>query len=371
MAKVSFENIRVSAMVTTIGDQKLEIDEEKETFGFDDKTLRRLKKTIGLGSRHVASDGTCTSDLCYQSARRILDHAGVDRDAIEGVLLVTQSPDYRAPSTAIILQDRLGLTQNVVAYDINLGCSGFVFGLFTAHSFIQSGLNKVLLLVGDVNRYFTARDKTLTPLMGDAGSAILIERGGGEKSHFVLHSDGSGSQHLIIPAGGAREECSPESLKFILRKDGGLRRDCDLYMNGGEVFNFAVRTVPPLLEELFEFGEFSKDETDYFVLHQANRYILKNIAAKLNVTADRLPMETATIYGNQNGASIPGTINAFLSEEYSQKRLRSVFSGFGIGLSWGACSVITDQIYAPQVEAYRPEHRSYSLPPNAEPADEG
>jgi 3-oxoacyl-[acyl-carrier-protein] synthase-3 len=123
-------------------------------------------------------------------------------------------------------------------------------------------------------------------------------------------------------------------------------------MNGGEVFNFAVRTVPPLMEELFEYGSFSKDETDYFVLHQANKYILKNIARKLGVTEDRLPMETATIYGNQNSASIPGTINAFLSEQYSQKRLRSVFSGFGIGLSWGACSVITDQVYAPHVETY-------------------
>jgi 3-oxoacyl-[acyl-carrier-protein] synthase-3 len=352
MAKVSFNDVTISAIVTTIGNHKVDIEDEQNKYGFDDKTLNRLKKTIGFGSRYIVGDGICASDLCCQSAVTLFDNIDLKKDEIDGLIFVTQSPDYRAPSTAIIMQDRLGLSIDTVAYDINLGCSGFVYGLFNGFAFINCGFRKVLLLVGDVSNYFTKKDKTFTPLMGDAGSAVLIEKGGGNKSCFVLHSNGSGYKHLIIPAGGARMECSEETLKLVERDDGSLRRECDLYMNGAEVFNFAVKTVPGLIEELFESSNISKNEVDYFVLHQANYYILKNIASKLGVSENKVPMETAKVYGNQNSASIPGTINGYLSNEYSEKLLRSVFAGFGIGLSWAACYVTTDNIFAPVVRKF-------------------
>jgi len=352
MPQVKFNNIKISAMVTTVGDQKINIDDQKEQFDYDDRSLKRVKKTIGLESRYIASDDVTAVDLCEHSANEVFNHNEKFKEDIEALILVTQSPDYKAPSSAIILQNRLGLSKNLVAYDVNLGCSGFIVGLFQAFSMVNSGLKKVLLCVGDVNRYFAGKkDKNLTPLMGDAGSAIIIEQGGGFDSFFSLYSDGGGYQHLIVPAGGAKVPSSDDTRETTLREDGSYRSDENLYMDGKEIFNFAVKTVPPLIDEVLELSSHTKDDIDYFVLHQANKYILQNIARKLEVK-EKVPMETGVIYGNQNSASIPGTINGFLSDEFSTQDLDVVFAGFGIGLSWGSVKTKCDKIYAPKVKVY-------------------
>ena len=350
MAKLHFEDVCIKAIVTTVGDKKIKIEEEARNFGYDEKMVKRLKKRMGFNSRYVVSDKVCTSDLCCQSAEKIFEK--FEKDKVEALIFVTQTPDYKAPSTAIIMQDRLGLNRDIVAYDINLGCSGFINGLLNAYSFINSGLNSVLLCVGDIASNFSYyKDKNLTPLMGDAGSAILIEKGSGE-SDFLLFSDGSGYKHLIIPEGSCRNPFNENSLKAKEFEDG-TRRGVDMYMNGGEIFNFTLKVVPNMFEELLEFSKTSKEELDYFVLHQANRYILQNIAKKLELSEDKLPMDTMTIYGNQNSASVPGTINGFLSDEFSTKRLKVLFAGFGIGLSWGACIVDIDKIYAPEIQIWQ------------------
>lgn len=356
MPKLQFENIAITAMVTTVGDQKIELKDEKERFGFDDDSLSRIQRSIGLESRYIASDGVCASDLCVQSAENIFANTQIKKEEIDALLFVTQSPDYKAPSTAIIMQDRLGLSRDCAAFDINLGCSGFIYGLFSAYSYINAGMQRVLLCVGDVNSSFAGeKDRILTPLMGDAGSAIIIEKKSAPKSYFSLYSDGSGYKHLIIPAGGARVPSTEETGRISLREDGGVRSDENLYMNGKEIFNFAIKTVPPLLKELLEFAQKESDAIDYFILHQANPYILKTIASRLKVEKGKVPLQTGKIYGNQNAASIPGTINGFLSSEFSSKKLTLAFAGFGIGLSWGAALVQTDAIYAPQTQLYKKE----------------
>ena len=350
MAKLHFEEICIKAIVTTVGDKKIIIEEEAENYGYDEKMVKRLKKRMGFNSRYVVSDKVCTSDLCCQSAEKIFEK--FEKDKVGALIFVTQTPDFKAPSTAIIMQDRLGLNRDIVAYDINLGCSGFINGLLNAYSLINSGLNSVLLCVGDVASSFSYyKDKNLTPLMGDAGSAILIEKGAGE-GDFLLFSDGSGYKHLIIPEGGCRNPFNENSLKAKEFEDG-TRRGIDMYMNGGEIFNFTLKVVPNMFEELLEFSKTSKEKVDYFVLHQANKYILQNIAKKLELSEDRLPMDTMTIYGNQNSASVPGTINGFLSDEFGAKRLKVLFAGFGIGLSWGACIVDIDKIYAPEIQIWQ------------------
>lgn len=357
MPRLEFNDIAVTAVVTTVGDRCIPIDEEKEWFGFDDISLNRLKQSIGLQTRYIASEGITASDLCIQSAETIFKDQGIDPQSIDALVFVTQSPDYKAPSTAIIMQNRLGMGTDTCAFDINLGCSGFVYGLMSAYSYINSGMNRVLLCVGDVNRHFAGeKDKVFTPLMGDAGSAVLIERKPGTKAFFTLYSDGSGYEHLIIPSGGARHPTTPESLIPKLREDGAIRRDEDLRMNGKEVFNFAVKTVPPLVDEILKFAGKTAEEIDYFVLHQANRYILQTISRKLGLTAERLPLETGVIYGNQNAASIPGTINGFLSDPFQTRKLQLIVAGFGIGLSWGAAYIETDCIFAPPTQIYKASH---------------
>lgn len=353
MSHISFTNIAITAMVTTVGNQIIALEDEKERFGFDDETVARLQKTIGLKTRYIAEEGVCTSDLCVQSAHNIFNHTTIQKDEIEALIFVTQSADYKAPSTAIIMQDRLGLPKSCAAFDINLGCSGFIYGLFTAFSYVNSGMKKVLLCVGDVNRHFAGeQDKILTPLMGDAGSAIIIEQIPSPQSFFALYSDGSGYQHLIIPKGGLRVPSSAQSRIPTSREDGSIRSDEDLFMDGKEVFNFAIKTVPPLIKELLEYAGYENDAIDYFVLHQANPYILKTIASRLKVSPDKIPLETGQIYGNQNSASIPGTINGFLSEPFQKSHLTIAMAGFGIGLSWGGAILQTHAIYAPKTLLY-------------------
>jgi len=354
MAKLHFENIKISAMVTTTGDKKITIEEEAKNYGYDEKMLKRLKKRMGFNSRYVVSnENICTSDLCVESANKIFEK--FDKNDIEALLFVTQTPDYKAPSTAIIMQDRLGLSKDVIAYDINLGCSGFINGLFTAYSLINSGVKKVLLCVGDTaSKFAYYKDSNLTPLMGDAGSAILIEKADGFNADFVLHSDGSGYKYLIIPDGGCRNPFSISSLKEE-KTESGIRRRVDMFMDGGEIFNFTIKVVPKMFDELFEFSGNKKDNIDYFLLHQANKYILQNIAKRLDIDENRLPTRTVTTYGNQNSASIPGTFNAFLSEEDFSNPKKIIFAGFGIGLSWGACIVDIKDIYAPKIQTYKGE----------------
>ena len=352
MARLKFSDIKISAIVTTIGDKEVKIEEEAKNFGYDEKTLKRLKKTIGFNSRYIVSKkDICTSDLCIQSAEKIFEK--FDKSEVEALIFVTQTPDYLAPSTAIIMQDRLNLSKDIIAYDINLGCSGFIFGLLNAYSLIDSGLKKVLLCVGDISSQFSYyKDKNLTPLMGDAGSAILIEKKEGFSAHFVLHSDGSGYKYLIIPDGGCRSPFNENSLKEEIT-ESGIRRRVDLYMDGKAIFNFTIKVVPKMFDELFEFSNIKKDEIDYFLLHQANKYILQNIAKRLNIDTSKMPMDTVTTYGNQNSASIPGTFNAFLDDKNFKENKKVLFAGFGIGLSWGACIVDIKDIYAPKIQIYK------------------
>jgi len=357
MARLCFNTPRITAISTTVGNNRVSIEEEQEKFNLDDGSLKRLKKTIGLKYRCIVDKGTCTSDLCFQSARKIFNSGIVKAQEIESLIFVSQTPDYKAPSTSIILQNKLGIPTDAIAFDINLGCSGFIYGLMNAFSLVESGLKNCLLLVGDISSEFSGKnDKTFTPLMGDAGSAILIDNQNNQKSYFILGSDGSGFDNLIIPGGGSREPFNYDSLSEKKGADGVYRRDIDMFMNGGNVFNFTIKVVPNLIDEIIRYANVDKSELDYFVLHQANGYILTNIAKRIGVSEDKLPNKTQSDYGNQNSASIPGTINAYLPDKYSSGKLLSLFAGFGIGLSWGACITNTDNIYCPSVERFNDEN---------------
>jgi len=347
--KTIFTKGKIKAVVTTVGENEILIDDEMEKFGYDEKSLKRLKKSAKLHSRYIAKEGICTSDLCVNSAEYLFNNYDIKREDIDGLIFVTQSPDYKMPSTAIIMQDRLKLPITTIAFDVNLGCSGFVYGLYMAHSFINSGAKNILVALGDVNRYFCGEeDKIITPLMGDAGSVVLISNEE-NKSYFSLYSDGSGYEHLIVPAGGCRNSLNENTNKATLREDGGIRSDENLYMNGREIFNFAIKRVPLLIEEILDFSNTDKENIDYFLLHQANAYILQNIQRKLGVTPDKVPSKSVEIYGNQNSASISGIINGFLNEEVQNQKLEIVCAGFGIGLSWGGFKTTIENIFAPKI----------------------
>lgn len=342
-AQLIFTKPVLRGLVTTVGSVVKKFTDDAKSYNLSEKDAIRLSKSLGLNERRVvASKDTTTSDLCVQSAQHLFDGLGITPNSVSGIIFVTQSPDYAAPSTAMSIQDRLGMSVNSMAFDMHLGCSGFVYGMSVAYSLVESGLSRVLLCVGDVASSFTPdNDHTITPIMGDAGSAILIERGN-STSFFQLYSDGSGARALYIPNSGCRINKEDQDL-------GGVMR-----MNGAQVFNFTLQRVPSMIDSILNFSNSTPNDVDYFILHQPNKYILNNIQKRLSVSDDKFPKQTQSIFGNQNSASIPGTISGFLSAQYSNTRLKSLFAGFGIGLSWASCVIETDHIFSPEFLIERP-----------------
>jgi 3-oxoacyl-[acyl-carrier-protein] synthase-3 len=345
MPKCSINKVRIGGIVTCVPSTEKCIDDEIDTlFGGNEKQLARLKKTIGLDRRRVVEAGTTAADLCYDAAMRLLERADVALGSIDAVICITQTPDYPQPCNAAVLHGRLGLPTSCAALDVNLGCSGYVYGLWLAHMMVSTGgCGRVLLLAGDtISRLVHPKDRAVVPLFGDGGSATLVEKSeSGGPAWFSLETDGAGFDKLIVPAGGHRCPLSEETKGEVRDEGGNVRTPEHLYMDGAEIFNFSISTEPKSVQELVEYAGLEMDALDYFVFHQANRYILSNIAKRLNIDPAKVPMRTVERYGNQSSASIPSAMCGELQEVLtggSSQRL--LLSGFGVGLSWA--TVILD-----------------------------
>ncbi|MDR0520107.1 MAG: ketoacyl-ACP synthase III [Clostridiales Family XIII bacterium] len=303
---------------------------------FDAETIGKVVGPVGTETLYFAADGQTASDLCFAAAERLISSAGIAKDEIDGVIFVSQTPDYRTPATACMLQDRLGLPRTAVAMDLNFGCSGFVYGAFTAASFVESGAcSKLLVLNGDtLRRHTSLQDKGMAFILSDAGSAVLIEASdSAEPMTFSMNTDGSGYGTLIIPAGGERLPKSEKTSERRLDGDGSARSDEDFYMDGMGVFTFAVREVPLLIDGLASLHGIAKDGVDDFLFHQANAYMLKFIAKRAGIPMDKVHVNIGR-YGNTNGSTIPFLLADFAAGGEQAGR-NVIMAGFGVGLSWG------------------------------------
>ena len=340
MAKSTFNRIQIGGVVTCVPPLEKCIDDEVELFGGNLKQIARLKKTIGLDRRRVVEAGTTAGDLCYAAAQRLMVARALGPEEIDAVICVTQTPDYSQPCNAAVLHGRLGLPKTCAALDVNLGCSGYVYGLWLAHMMVSAGgCERVLLLAGDtISQVVHPKDRSVAPLFGDGGSATVVERSECESSAwFSLETDGKGFDKLIVPAGGARCQSSAQTRAAVMDEAGNVRSPENLFMDGAEVFNFSIVEEPKAVRDLAKYAGLELDAVDYFVFHQANRYILSNIAKRLKLDPAKVPMRTVERYGNQSSASIPtalcSELQAVLTEGDSH---RVLLSGFGVGLSWAS-----------------------------------
>jgi 3-oxoacyl-[acyl-carrier-protein] synthase-3 len=294
----------------------------------------RLVRNIGIERRRICADWQCFSDLALEATERLLEDLKWERNEVDALIVVTQSPDYLIPSTAIILQDRLKLSSGTIAYDVNLGCSAYPFGLHLVGSMIASGtVRKALLLVGD--KCATVRD----PLFSDAGTVTALEYDESAKPMFFdLNSDGSGHRAIMLPVGGHREPFAPHHGVPYRDEHGQFRAQTDLVLDGPAVLSFSTQRVPPAVERTLAHAGIGLDDIDFFVFHQANRMINETIRKKLRLPENRVP-STLKEFGNTSGASLPVTITACLREALAEGRKRLLLGGFGIGLSWGTCIV--------------------------------
>ena len=342
MAQSRIEGVHISGVTSVVPSGIKRIEEETSLFGKDSARINRLKKDIGMNKRHITVKDECASDLCEHAAKFLLSKLGYDPLTIDCLLLVTQTPDYFIPASSYILHGRLGLTKNCAAFDVNLGCSGYVYGLWLSSMMISSGsCKRVLLLAGDtLSRCVSPYDRGVAALFGDAGSATIIENGSGNhKINFVFHSDGKGYNHLIIPAGAFRNRHSIETARITKRENGNIRSEEHLYMNGAEIFSFSISEVPPLIDEVLTLSGWVKEDVNYFIFHQANKFIVQNIARKLKIPCKKAPYNVFEEYGNQSSVSIPVTICENLFSTIQNKSMKVILTGFGTGLSWAACAL--------------------------------
>lgn len=339
MAILKFSNIGISALAACVPSRV--IDNYKYTEFFPEEDVRKVVDKIGIFERRFVDDKTCASDLCFAAAERLFADNNINREEIDLVVFISQTPDYRMPATSILLQDRLGLPNSTIAFDVNLGCSGFIYGLSIVYSFMaQSGLRKALLLDGETrSKVYSPKDRTSAFIFGDAGVAALIERN--EKfgdSQFSLNSDGSRGELIMIPGGGYRNMSSDETLRErVVDEYGNIRSDEQGYMKGGDVFNFVISEIPKDIKRLFAEAQCDIADVDYYIFHQANSFINNYIAKKMKLDRDRMP-STIGKYGNTSSVSVPLTIASELKDKLCGEH-RLMLSAFGVGMAWATAIV--------------------------------
>lgn len=336
MAVLKYHNVGITAMAACVP-QNVVHNRDLEAI-MPAEEVEKVIESVGIHERRVCDDDTFASDLCYKAAKKLLEDNSIDPESIDMLLFMSQGADYRIPATACILQQRLGLSKNCAAMDLSLGCSGYVYALSTAMAYASvPGINRVLLLDGEAfSKIVDPRDKVNAPLYGDAGTATLVEKGEFGESVFILHTDGSGEEAVKIPA-GMRNRLTPEALAVTEREDGNFRSDVEVYMDGMDVFNFAIKVVPKDIKAMMAETGTTIDDIDYLVFHQSNKFMTQFFVKKLKADPAKVPYCIGR-FGNTSSASVPLTIVSELQGKLDAGA-RVVMCGFGAGLSWGTASV--------------------------------
>ena len=302
---------------------------------FPEWSVEKVANKIGISERHICAPDEFSSDMAIKSGERLFSDYKIDRSTIDFIMLCTQSPDYFLPTTACIVQDRLGLPTNIGAFDFNLGCSGYIYGLAMAKSLIVSGIAKNILLFTSESytKFIHDGDKGNRSIFGDAASATLISTEGFARiDHFDLGTDGRGSENLIVRNGGLRNRKTGDpgtSDEF-----GNIISSDHLYMNGGEIFNFTLDAVPGLMANVLIKNKLEKEDIDLFVFHQANRYMLNHLRKKLLIDEDRFYYFIDKV-GNTVSSTIPIALFEAMKENRIHEGSNVLLAGFGVGYSWG------------------------------------
>lgn len=321
---------RIAGLVSCVPPRIIDNAFFEEQFG---ESVADVTKMTGVQTRHRAEPDVTTSDLCEAAAERLLDGLGWERDSVDALIFVTQSPDYRLPATACVVHGRMKLRIGAIAFDVNLGCSGYPYALWLGMMMIQTGAAKrVLLAVGDTSgKTIDPTDRSTALLFGDAGTVTALEASDdGDRATFVLGTDGGGAKNLIVPNGAFR----------VHEAEGAWEgRDLDrLYMDGGEIFTFTLKSVPTLINEAIEASGVSKEDHGLFLLHQANTFMINHIAKKAKLPKDKVPINMDR-YGNTSSATIPLLMTTDAAEALRAGPVRLGLFGFGVGYSWASASL--------------------------------
>ncbi|MDP4180459.1 MAG: ketoacyl-ACP synthase III [Bacillota bacterium] len=331
MATGILRDVEIKVIACAVPDNIKKSKDYTEVFG--EESVQKFINMTGIKTRHVALDEQCASDLCYVAAKSLMEKLNWEPSSIDALIMITQTPDYAVPATACVLQHRLGLSEDCIAFDINLGCSAYVYGVWQAATIISTqDLNRVLLLVGDTSNFgINPYDSATAMVFGDGGTATALEKTKGKELKYFLKTNGNKFKSIIVPAGHARSRSRINNAP-----------DYDLSMDGSEIFTFAITDVPRSIKSFMKQYDIGVNDVDMYVFHQANLFILKHVSKKLGI-----PMEKVAVsidrYGNTSGESIPLTLVDALGEDKSSETIRLFLCGFGVGLSWGGIYLELDK----------------------------
>lgn len=391
MAFSIFNNVAVTATSTVVPATSLCLEDELAYYGDDAEKAKRLASLSGLSTRRIAPEGVTASDLCLQAAQNLLARTGTDKAEIAALIFVSHSPDYLLPASAAILQHRLGLSADCATMDMNVGCAGFVKGLWISAGLVASGAcSKVLLLVGDTpNRFLNPANRVTSPVFGDAGTATLLEYKKDTSSmSFLLGSDGGKHEALVIPGGGSRipqrsdEDANAAFNRKVLDTKGNpwtLGGYGQIWMDGMGIYSFGVSVIPPHIRRHMALINQEISSLDALLLHQANKIIIEGIAKKVGMDLQKTPSRVLGKYGNLGSSSIPAVIgDTFAHSEVEENSSRAdmkgnsfgtdsdvgfepppalqrdkvMLCGFGAGLAWGSCFLSLRQTLVLGVQNY-------------------
>jgi 3-oxoacyl-[acyl-carrier-protein] synthase III len=335
----TFRRKRISGLLAVVPAHEQSFLEDMKNFNFPEARSRKLMEVMGYDKHRLVEPGVCVSDLAVFGLQHLFDCGLLQREEIDALILITQSPDHFMPPTSNIIQGRLNLKHDLFCLDISQGCAGFVIGLIQSFLLLeQDSIRKVVLINADVlSRKTSPKDRNSYPLVGDAASITIIERDTADTViHANLKMNGTRNEALMIPAGGFRLPCSPETAVLEDVGDNNLRAKDHLRMDGSLVFNFVQVEVPPMIESLLAFAGASMETVDWFLCHQPNRFMLQKLADKMKVPHAKMPMNVVEHFGNSSGVTIPIAIAFNFHDTLPSRQYVMCLAGFGVGLTWSS-----------------------------------
>ncbi|MBQ9312826.1 MAG: ketoacyl-ACP synthase III [Bacteroidales bacterium] len=334
-----FKHKKISGILTILPHKSVTFEDEMANFNFSPAKSMKLKIAMGYKEHRLAEIGQTSVDFCIYGLQYLFDSGLLSKEDIDAILFVSQSPDYFMPASSNIIQGHFGIKQDCLCMDINQGCAGFEVGLIQSFMLLeQPSINKVILLNADVlSPKVSPKDRNSRPLTGDAAAITIVEKCEEENTIYAnIKMDGTGALVLNIPAGGFRLPSSPETA--IMEEDaaGNFRSKDNLVMQGDEVFNFVQREVPPMIEHLYKQSGVNREDVDWYMFHQPNKFMLNKLADKLGVPREKMPANIVENFGNASGVTVPTCISYNLGEQLCNQEMLLCMAGFGVGLTWSS-----------------------------------
>ena len=335
----SFKHKRISGILTILPKKAVKFEDEMANYSFSPAKCMKLKLAMGYNEHRIAEPSQCSSDFCKFGLQYLFDNKLLCKDDIDALLFVSQTADYYMPPTSNLIHGHFGLKQDCLCMDINQGCAGFELGLIQAFMLLeQPAVNKVVLMNADVlSPKVSDQDRNSKPLIGDAAAITIVEKCEEENPIYAnIKMDGTGAMVLNIPAGGFRMPSTPETAVMEQDAAGNFRSKNNLVMQGDDVFNFVQREVPPMIEHLYEQSGVSRNEVDWYMFHQPNKFMLHKLADKLGIPHDKMPANIVENFGNASGVTVPTCISYNLGDQLVNGKMKLCMAGFGVGLTWSS-----------------------------------